>query len=62
MGLGTYPEWSRMLMDVSRFDHVGEICNRLSNMVTGVDGGRHDPFALCYLSLSCECAYCTEMV
>ena len=32
------------------------------NMVTGVDGGRHDPLALCYLSLSCECAYCTEMV
>lgn len=32
------------------------------NMVTGVDGGLHDPFTLCYLSLSCECAYCTEVV
>lgn len=30
MSLGTYSKWSRMLLDVSRFDHVGEICNRLS--------------------------------
>ena len=30
MSLGTFPKWSRMLLDVSRFDHVGEICNRLS--------------------------------
>ena len=30
MGIGTYPEWYRMVMDVSRFDCAGKICNKLS--------------------------------